>query len=236
VTSGHIVSQNRKFVDLELPHYDIIIYDQLNSPTLWVEENSDYSEEGKTRAIPAEYVRAVLEIKSNLTEESSKEAVDKLFELRPLLRTEEDKDVYNGKLHPHFFTASVFFELQKANEFKKQILNNLVVTLDFPFFGALILKAEGRDINDTGLLRILVGETPIESTVDKTKESLIFGLTTSDSILAQDGKHVLTMLSWMPPNFSFFAFDIIALLEGRFRPGFSSSNYGLSWMNPNRKK
>jgi hypothetical protein len=235
VTSGYIVSQNRKFVDLKLPHYDVIVYDQLNSPTLWVEENSDYSEGGKTRAIPAEYVRGVFEVKSNLTVDTSKKAIKKLLELEPLINLNGDNEpYYNGKLDQLFFTAAVFFEIQKTNEHKAKILNNLIVTSDFPFYGGVILKGEGRNINDTGQFRLLVGDNPMRSSVGKKKESLILGSPESDSLEIKGNKHIGTHLFWSPANFSSFAFDIILLLEGKFRPGFASSFYGQSWLNPKR--
>jgi hypothetical protein len=36
VTSGYIISQNR-LEDEKTPHFDVIIYDRLNAPVLWVE-------------------------------------------------------------------------------------------------------------------------------------------------------------------------------------------------------
>lgn len=133
-----------------------------------------------------------------------------------------------------FFTAAVFFEIQKTNEHKAKILNNLIVTSDFPFYGGVILKGEGRNINDTGQFRLLVGDNPMRSSVGKKKESLILGSPESDSLEIKGNKHIGTHLFWSPANFSSFAFDIILLLEGKFRPGFASSFYGLSWLNPNR--
>jgi hypothetical protein len=61
VTPGYIVSQRRKS-DQKTPHFDVIIYDALNSPVLWVEDNFDASSPGQSRAIPAEHVLGVLEV------------------------------------------------------------------------------------------------------------------------------------------------------------------------------
>src|SRR5438128_1692670 len=66
VTSGYIVSPGLKSTE-KTPHFDIIIYDQLESPILWVEGDPDVSLQGRVRALPVEYVRAVLEVKSRFS-------------------------------------------------------------------------------------------------------------------------------------------------------------------------
>lgn len=237
VTSGYIVSQNKEFHNLSLPHYDVIIYDKLNSPTLWIEKNPDNSKQGDTRAIPAEYVKGVIEVKSNMTAKSSKDAVSKIRELKPLLRGPEAEQQYDGKIGKGFFGMAVFFEILKSNEYKKELLDNLICDdIDIPFLGGIILKGAGRDINDTGSFKILNSETPIESTIGKRKESIIKGNPLANSIKIADNCYCGGMLTWSPANFSSFAFDIIALLEGKFQAGYCSSWYGLSWLNPKRKK
>jgi len=236
VTSGYIVSQSNQSIDLKLPHYDVIIYDKLNSPTLWVEESPDTSEDGHTRAIPAEYVGAVIEVKSNLTNKTSKDSLSKINELRPLLRGFNQTTDYDGLLNPRFFGMSVFFEVQKINEYKADILDNLVSPMDMPYYGGVILSGEGRNVNDTGHFRMLIGDTKIESTIGEDKGSLITGSPLANSVETADKQFAGTMLTWSPANFSFFAFDIIALLEGRYQAGKISSKYGMSWMNSNRKK
>src|SRR5215217_5670007 len=42
VTSGYIISQGKNY-GKNLLHYDVIIYDALNAPILWVEKNADNS-------------------------------------------------------------------------------------------------------------------------------------------------------------------------------------------------
>ena len=236
VTSGYIVSQNQTFKDLKLPHYDVIIYDEMNSPLLWVEENPDKSIEGHTRAIPAEYVMGIIEVKANMTAKSSKEALAKIREVKPLLIGQGNHEEYNGKIGSSFFGLAVFFEVQKTNEFKKELLDNLMSKMDFPFYGGVILKGEGRNVNDTGQIKILSSATKIESTVGKNKESIITGSPLANSIEIASNCHFGGMLTWSPANFSIFAFDIVALLEGRYQSNRASSMYGMSWLNPNRKK
>lgn len=237
VTSGYIISQGSEFKDKKLPHYDVIIYDQLNSPVLWVEENNDHSTDGKTKAIPVEHVKAVFEVKSNLTRASSKKAMDKINELLPLIREGGEPEHYlAGKLPYDFISGIVFFELKKENEYDKQILNNLVPNQLIPFYGSLILSAEGRSIDDACVCKMLISESVIKSSVGRDRESIISGSPLSDSKEVSSGVHQGTMMLWSPSSFSIFAFDIIAILEKRYRPNYISSQYGLSWMNPERHK
>ena len=42
-------SQNR-FEQEKAPHFDIIIYDRLNAPVLWIEDHPEVTEAGKSRA------------------------------------------------------------------------------------------------------------------------------------------------------------------------------------------
>lgn len=236
VTAGYIVSQNQKFIDLKLPHYDVIIYDKLNSPILWVEETPSNSDAGNTRAIPAEYVCAIIEVKANITEKSSKDSLNKLYEIKPLLRGMNPESEHDGLLNKKFFAATVFFEIKTENEYKVNILDNIISPMDIPYYGGIILKGETRNINDTGLFKMLISSTPIVSTVGEDKESIIKGSPLSNSVETPDKQYAGTMLTWSPANFSFFAFDLIALLEGRYKAGHISSKLGISWLNPKRKK
>ena len=70
VTSGYIIP-NLYDDSGKIYHYDIIIYNQLDAPVLWTEGNEDNSDQGKYRAIPAEHVVAVFEVKSRLTKAMS---------------------------------------------------------------------------------------------------------------------------------------------------------------------
>jgi hypothetical protein len=63
VTSGYIISTGVSEKE-KIPHFDVIIYEHLDAPVLWIEDNHDKSEQGRSLAIPAEYVKAVIEVKS----------------------------------------------------------------------------------------------------------------------------------------------------------------------------
>ena len=58
-------------------HFDVIVYDKINPPVLWVEKTLDKSEHGERRAIPAKYVHSVFEVKSTFNSKSIKEALEK---------------------------------------------------------------------------------------------------------------------------------------------------------------
>ena len=85
VTSGYILTQGN-LEDDTLRHFDVIIYDKIECPVLWIEKNSDRSNQGQSKAIPVDYVRGVLEIKSTFNRESVSKAFEKLGELTPFLK------------------------------------------------------------------------------------------------------------------------------------------------------
>lgn len=101
VTSGFIIPDFIQPQDYKLYHYDVIIFDRLNAPVLWVDESGDNSDQGKSRALPARYVRSVFEVKAAFGASSAREALVKLAQL--------------NKLAPHlpsdFSSFLVFFEL-----------------------------------------------------------------------------------------------------------------------------
>jgi hypothetical protein len=80
VAAGYVVSAGLKST-AKVPHFDVIIYDQLESPVLWIEENADASAQGRSLAIPVEYVRSVLEVKSSFSAATVKNAIEHLGDL-----------------------------------------------------------------------------------------------------------------------------------------------------------
>lgn len=224
VTSGYIVSQNTANLMPELAHYDVIIYDALECPVLNIEENSDESTQGKKRVVPAEYVRAVMEVKSRLSIKTIKEANKKLKELNCLL-FDKEKDIdnpYNGKLHPRFFTLNVFFEL-KSKDFKNENIFRNLIDIDVPrHFSNIILRAEGVDEELTGMSNILFGDK-----TDMCFESLVGSPMVCDQLFG--GKYTGVFLTWSKSNLSNFAFSVLNLLNGTYRPGYVPSFYGLNF-------
>jgi hypothetical protein len=227
VTSGYVVSQGRQSED-KTPHFDVIIYDCLESPVLWIDGTADDSKQGRSRAIPAEHVLAVLEVKSRLTTTSVRQAMEHLGELSPLMGgTDNPTDRYKLHLPHNFICALVFFELVKKDSFSGSVLKRIasgIVTLR-GFFGGLILRGEGHERPYSGLLQPLHCKTPILNTAGKSKKSLL-GSTIGLSIKVADDLHLGTGLIWSELGFSRFAFDIVARLQGSYEPGRLSSFHG----------
>src|SRR5207302_5250098 len=131
--------------EILLPHFEVVIYDQLESPVLWVESDSGLPLEKRPRAVPAEHVRAVLEVKSSLEASSALDALRHLDHLAPLLAgADPPNERYKKYLPPNFLSGVVFFELRKKHEFSRAALNNLVPRKVIRgYFGGIVLRGEG---------------------------------------------------------------------------------------------
>lgn len=236
ITSGYIVSPGLKGGD-KTPHFDVIIYDQLESPVLWVEGHSDVSPQCQSLAIPVEYVYCVFEVKSNFDSATVADAMNHLKDLLPLmsgLDEREQPSMYKMYFPLNFCCGLVFFNLQIAHQFSEAALNKVIYGHELRgFFGGVILRGEGHEKDLTGRITLLKSKTPIEGTVACKKNSLLkCGMT--NSVQVSDNLHFGSMLIWLEHNFSRFAFDIIAMIQGTFEVGQISSAYGMGgsgWEN-----
>jgi hypothetical protein len=227
VVPGHIRSQGMPHPH-QSRHFDVIVYDQLEAPTLWIEENKDKSDTGRVRIIPAEFVRAVLEVKAGFDRRTVREAIDKLSELKPLMAGFDNIDDY----YPRYLPASavlamVFFELRTGDQSDLEALN-LFRTLEFQrlFYGAVVLRGEGLSPDDTALINRFHAVAPNGASF--SPHGLLNGMTMTETADSH-GQHVLAMMTWSDINFSKFAFDLLALLRRTYRPGFVSSFHGLDF-------
>ena len=200
----------------------------MNSPILWVEENSDSSEHGKTKAIPVEYVAAVFEVKANLTSESVKSAYFKLKELLRLRKNIPETHL-SGMLPKNFFSAAIFFELKHENEYKKAMYNYFVKFRELAnCYGGVILNGNHHPVDDTAIIQLLLSENKIDSTI-KEEPGKYHNFMLIESVSLSETQHVGANITWSKNNFSKFAFDVIALLEGRYKCNILSSCYGTYW-------
>jgi hypothetical protein len=230
VTPGYIVSPGIKGSE-KLPHFDVIIYNALESPILWVEGSADRSEQGRSLAIPVEYVSCVLEVKARLTSSTITSALEHLTDLKPLMDGyDDDNDKYKLHLPQNFFCGLVFFELQKEDEYSLAIMEHLIDGIYLRrFFGGAVLRGQGFDQPETGKLSLGLSVTPFEGTIGRDKLSLLspsnmgFGKSRQFS----DQQHILPMLGWSRSGFSQFGFDIVSLLQGTYQMGQLSSFYGM---------
>jgi hypothetical protein len=226
VTAGYVISPGLDSDD-KAPHYDVVIYDQLESPILWVEEHSGVTKHGRALAIPVEHVCCVLEVKATMSVKNVRKAITHLRDLAPMMGgIDAPRSPYKMYLRDTFCCGAVFFELRKAEETSDAALAALVDGLDLRgFFGGMILRAESHTTGNTGLVNFLLSEEPIAKPIpDKTLLSE-FGI--SKSVQIGEGQHIGSQIEWMESAFSRFAFDLIARMQGSYRPGRISSFYGL---------
>lgn len=223
VTSGYIISQGAS-ADTKAPHFDVIIYQALESPVLWIENNPDSSSAGCSKAIPAEYVCAVIEVKSSFNSTSASKAIEHLFDLQPLLDDIDDPtERYKRYLPADFFSAIVFFELRKEHKSNYAALEKFAGTEYLRgFFGGLILRGEQLPPDVSGQM-VRIGSIdpdgqPMQPRKDK---SLMGGFNT-----IQVGENRFWGLMWAELHFSTFAFDLLAKLNGTYNASRLSSLHG----------
>lgn len=235
VTSGYIIQQMdavKPRSALKLRHYDVIIYNRLDAPILWTEISPDHSMSGRIRAIPAEYVHGVLEVKSTFNAKNIAVAFKKLNELAPLLGIEDNNEPYKQYIPSDFYMGMIFFELPEKEQGKLQLLNKLMpANFLRGFFGGIILSAEGLDQRNTGRFwYVPVGSTPLSLAKVKGRTLTFVGdAIWSDSVESSPGEYTVCMFSWAVQNFALFAFDLISVMNGTHRPDRVSSWHGLTF-------
>jgi hypothetical protein len=232
VTSGYIVSQGQPDTTT-LPQYDVIIYDALESPVLWMDDNPDSSVLGAHRAILVEHARAVIEVKSSFETTTATEAVSHLAELTPLLlHVDSEGERHKRFLPANFLSAVIFGELRKQHEYSTALDALLGSPLPRGHFSGLILRGEGRTVDDSGTIQLLGSRESAQSTVGRDKGSLVSDSAFSNSSQIREDEHRAMLLTWGNSQFAMFAFDLLAQLDGTFQAGSLSSLYGVSWYDP----
>jgi len=224
VTSGYIVSQGTPETQ-KLPHFDVIIYDRLNAPVLWVKESPDSSEAGMARGISVEHVRAVLEVKTTLNRRTAKDALDHLNELDRFLSPRDSPDErYPRYLPAEFFRAAVFFEVRETDKHDHLALQEFLRILEHKhYFDSLVLRSEALDFEETGRIEVLRNNSPGKPW--GASGDLVSGHATSEEMSTGDGVYSV-WLRFSALEFATFAFDLVALLNGKYERGRVSSFHG----------
>lgn len=234
VTSGYVIPDVFD-VNYKLYHYDVIIYNKIESPILWVESNLDDSDSGKSRAIPAKYVVAIYEIKSTLDKKNAIDSITKLKEINS----------FATYLPQNFSSGSIFIELKEKNVSKRNILSELFEgNAIHGYWGGVILRCE-IDPSMTALLYFATGEggddgySPDVDLAKPLDELKIYlqedgKLTVEEagggvkvvctaphtwSVTKEFGPHYregskVLMLSWSHSKFAEFAIQVVCCLEG----------------------
>jgi hypothetical protein len=226
VTPGYIVSTGFRSTD-RAPHFDVIIYDHLESPVLWVEDNPDSSKQGRSRAIPVEYVHSVVEVKSAFSTKAATDAIEHLSDLSPLMKSiDQPSERYKLHLPPRFCCGIVFAEMRTPDATSDLGLSKMVNGMALRnFFGGLVLRGEGHTAPVTGRIVLTQSEEPMDVARERQGPFLLeWGHTKTMQVA--DKIHVGAMISWAEYEFARFAFDLLALIQGTYEPGRVSSFYG----------
>lgn len=223
VCKGYIITTNLDY-EGPLEEWDIIIYDVLESPILFTRNSGELSE--TKRAIPIEYVRGVIEVKSVLDPKSAKKAEQKLEKLNSFIG-QNKSDNYPIFFQQPFITSMIFFEINlKSFKTYRNALNNIAKIFQdkfkIPFMGALVLKSF-KNSDHSGYLQAMIGDIPI-------LEDPVFEM--SNSIECLDGKFLVFGTNAYGVNsFPEYVFDLLLFLKGE-KTNRVSSFYGKNYENP----
>lgn len=226
VTSGYVVSPGVPS-STKAPHFDVIVYDQLESPVLWIENSPDVSVEAASRAIPVENVCAVLEVKSSFESTTVKQAIEHLADLSPVMAGVDDPQAqYKLHLPSTFCCGTVFFEVREDEFYKDTALAQMITGHTLRgFFGGVVLRAQGIPEPHTGRIRLVTSESPVESTLAPGKAA-IFEYGRSSSREISENLHLASVIEWSESAFARFGFDLLAMIKGKYSPQRPSSLYG----------
>lgn len=148
VTKGYIITPDLEYAG-PLEEWDIVIYDAMESPVLFVRQNRDEATSAGKRGIPVEFVKGVVEVKATFNKAMAKKSTEKLLKLREFVRKDNAPRSKYGESHfPFGFRAfSVFFETKVGNaQAYKNALGALCPLWQaeplLQFAGALIIRGE----------------------------------------------------------------------------------------------
>lgn len=146
VTKGYIITPDLNYAG-PLEEWDIIIYNVLESPVLFVRQTTDQTDAAGKRGIPVEYVHGVVEVKATFNKAMAQSATDKLLKLRKFQRPQDAKKDDNAFLPFSFCPAAVFFEtkVRDAKDYAEALgeLTRFWQTEHMvQFHGALILRGQ----------------------------------------------------------------------------------------------
>lgn len=261
VTSGYIIP-NLFDDSAKIYHFDIIIYDILESPILWVEGNFDSSDQGKYRAIPAKHVLGVYEVKSRFNKKNIVDSIGKLNQ------TVEFKD----QLNPLYHCGIIFIDLMEKENNNESLIKELFKgSKVFGFRGGMVLRYEGddtctgkidiyrRDPKDFAStleknLKLKPIAKPIDElniyyneenqlTVDEQMAGIQLVHTTLNNWsfsktygLSYEEDNISVYLSWSRNNFSGFCIHLLSSLAGLAVNDENRPSFGLIFDTAERKK
>jgi len=231
VTAGYIVSPGLPESE-RTPAFDVIIYDQINSPVLWAESHPDISPQGTCRAIPVEYVKAVIEVKSAFNSTSVSKAVEHLQDLKNVLGTENPDLPFKCHLPRGFTCWTVFFDLREEDRRSFAALDHLAPACAIRgYSGGVVLRGSGLEDVMTGQFGLGGSNcmNSLESAPDLTAGTCF-------SKFYDHGGHPLfpgerwysqVSLSWSKVYFSIWPFHLLKMLNEDYSMQSLPSHYCL---------
>ena len=246
VTSGFVVpdviASNYKLYE-----FDVIIYDQIEAPILWIDRDPDHSKEGAKLAIPAQHAKGVIEVKSSFNHKQVMSAIQKIAQLSEL----------QSFLPPKFFSGIIFFDLDPSLVSKKQILLDLIPDRLIPgYIGGMVLRCR-LNPEMTGEIVLMPAPEKLEDRKDidiaLAKDLDTIGVQKNDkgqvTISEQgagveaysDGKewhytmlygptfhrrNTTIQLQWSFNGFASFAIGLLLRISGRYEVGRRQVNFG----------
>lgn len=226
VAKGYIITSNLAY-DGPLEEWDIIIYDRLESPVLFVRKSPDDAEGGRRHAIPIEHVRGVVEVKSTFRPDMARKVSSKLGRLLPFFG-EEDAPEYPKFLKPPFVSTAIFFEtaVRDYAEYRAALdeLTKLASREAACPHGFFILRSQTNAAH--GAYLKWMGS-------DATLAGYSIFPDLSSEFVWPDGKFGLlgNFMGWGVNEFSTYMFDLLRDLNGTRKFGRMSSFYGLDMEN-----
>lgn len=229
ITSGFIIPPILEDNNYKSYHYDIIIYDKLDSPVIWEGDDSDKNKFGQNKAIPAQKVLAVFEVKASLTDKSSKDVLIKLNELNDIRRF----------LPKNFFRGVIFIELESGSSKKLKRVKNLISdNRTIVDLGCILrynndLNSEVSGLIDkfTGINKTYKDSTCVYRDINCRESSFgIFDITNSSEVINEEQhfykRYIFNTrkndsdfhgisIEWSRNSFSFFALSLLS----RFKHG-----------------
>ncbi|HEY1921695.1 MAG TPA: DUF6602 domain-containing protein [Tepidisphaeraceae bacterium] len=221
VTKGYIITHSLEY-EGPIEEWDIIIYDRLESPVLFVKESPESTVGGQRLAIPVEHVRGVVEVKATFRPDMANKMREKLLKLNHFVGTEVS-DKYPVFLKQPFTCTGIFFETDLTDNVNFRAALDELTPLTHsgaPPFGFLILRSQTAP-NHCAYLKYLFSEVPM---------ALGMELELSSELTSLDGKYwtLGCAAGWGVNFFPDFMFDLAADLSGNLRHGRASSFYGFN--------
>ena len=232
VCAGYIVSpeitEHRRH-----PHFDVIIYDAINSPTLWVDDGVSVAKQ--SRAIPVEYVFALFEVKSTLDTTTINQAITHINDISKMAERLNSKEEYYKEFLPDsFFWGLIFIEVAAdlSGQSSETIANKYLSQCNIRGeTGIFVFRRTEQTSAASGIIKQVIRKSIVtQGSVAGPYGLIDSGIKKPVGVdVGVQGLEVSLGVEamWTESQFVTFAFDLLALLNGTYRQNFASSLYGI---------